>query len=332
MRRINRIVLISFLAIILMGCATEPNEAAITESSDSVTLGIAPSLNYLAIIAQEQGFFVNEGLDVVVTEFTSGTKARNSLFSREVDVGIVGLGPTAFASMERSDFKIFGSVSTHYDLYKIVARKDSGIQEPTDLIGKRIGTSQASSFHYVFHNFSLGYGFSEDDVELVFASAADQPAALASGEVDAISIREPFISEAIGLLGENSIVFSNPDLPANTLNLVAMDEFIQENPQVIDKVLRAMISAEEFVANNPSEAINIVAEKLEIPEEELQVSWDNTTLVVSLSQELILELENISQWAINQNLTDVTTMPNFLDFVYMNGLDSIKPEAITIIR
>jgi NitT/TauT family transport system substrate-binding protein len=111
-----------------------------------------------------------------------------------------------------------------------------------------------------------------------------------------------------------------------------MDTFIQEKPQVIEKILRAMIKAEDFAEKNPAEAIAIVATKLEISEDEFLADWNNTIFDVSINQELILEMENIAQWAINQKLTDAGTMPNFLDFVYLDGLDSVKPESITIIR
>ena len=329
MNKIRKIVLgLSIFAMVIAGCAPKSN----SDVKEPVSLGFAPSLNYLAITALEQGYFADEGLEVTVTEYSTGTKALNGLFDGEVDVSVVGTGPLVTASFDRSDFKIFSSVSTHYDLYRIVARKDSGIQTPSGLKGKRVGTSQGSSFHYFLHNFTLENGFSEDDVELVFSGAADQPAALANGDVDAISTREPYISEAISLLGENYIIFSEPGLPSNTLNLIAMDTYLQEKPQVAEKMLRALLRAEEFASQNSSQALSLVAGYLDISEEELQVGWENTTLSVSLNQELILELENIARWSIGQGLTDASNIPNYLDYFYLDGLDTVKPEAIAIIR
>jgi NitT/TauT family transport system substrate-binding protein len=327
MKNFRIVPIILTVAIVLAACSP-----AATEVTEPVSLGFTAELNYLAIIALEKGYFTEEGLDVTVTEYSSGSQARNGLLDGEVDFSVIGISPLVFTSFDRSDFRIFGSVSTHYDLYKIVARKDSGIQDPSDLKGKRIGFSEASSFHYFFHNFAIEHGYSENEVELVFAGASDQPAALANGDVDAISTREPYISEATSSLGNNYVIFSAPNLPSNTLNLVAMDTFIQEKPQVIEKILRAMIKAEDFAEKNPAEAIAIVATKLEISEDEFLADWNNTIFDVSINQELILEMENIAQWAINQKLTDAGTMPNFLDFVYLDGLDSVKPESITIIR
>jgi len=327
MKNFRIVTILLTIAIVLAACAP-----AAPKVIDPVSLGFTTELNYVAIIALEKGYFTEEGLEVTITEYSSGTKARDGLFNGEVDFSVIGISPLVFASFDRSDFKVFGSVSTHYDLYKIVARKDSGIQNPSDLRGKRIGVSEASSFHYFLHNFALEYGYSENDAELVFSAAADQPAALAHGDTDAISTREPYISEAISLLGDNYVVFSEPNLPANTLNLVAMDAFIQEKPQVIEKVLRAMLKAEAFANEHPAEAITIVASKLGISEKELQLIWDNTTFSLSLDQELILEMENIAGWAISQKLTKADDMPNFLNFIYLDGLDAVKPEAITIIR
>jgi len=333
MNIMNRfIIVISVFALILVGCAPNANSVIAPEDREAVSLGMASSLNYLALIAIDQGYFSDAGLDVTVTDYTSGTKVLEGLFNGDVEVSIVGLSPLAFASFDHSEFRIFGSVSTQFDLYKIVARKDSGIQEPGDLKGKRIGTSEASSFHYFLHNFALEYGFSEDEVELVFSGAADQPAALASGDIDAISTREPYVSEAISLLGDNYVVFSEPALPSNTLSLVALESFLQEKPQVAERLLRALIRAEEFAAKDTAQAVSIVAAQLEVDEAEIQAAWDKTTSVVSIDQALLLGLENIAQWAVRQNLTEANEAPNFLNYLYLDGLDTVKSEAITIIR
>lgn len=304
-----------------------------TAPKEAVTLGFAPALNYLTLIALDQGYFSDEGLDVTVVEYSTGSRVlRDGLLTGEIEVGVVGLGPLVFESFEREDFQIFGSISTLFDLYKVVARKDQDILAPADLQGKRLATSKASTFHYFAHNFLIENGLTDEDVEYSFKQAAELPNALASGEVDAISTREPFISEAQNLLGDNAVVLAEPDLPANILNLVALDDFIQNKPEAAEKILRALIQAEDFAKDQPDQAIKIVAQKLEVAESDVTGEWSKVVLQVSLDQELILSLENTARWAIRNDLTEAGAMPNYLDYIYLNALETVKPEAITIIR
>jgi hypothetical protein len=53
---------------------------------------------------------------------------------------------------------------------------------------------------------------------------------------------------------------------------------------------------------------------------------------ISLEQSFLKTLENQSKWAINNNLTDVTRVPDFLDYIYLDALESVTSEAVTIIR
>ncbi|NIT52457.1 MAG: hypothetical protein GWO41_06890 [candidate division Zixibacteria bacterium] len=60
--------------------------------------------------------------------------------------------------------------------------------------------------------------------------------------------------------------------------------------------------------------------------------WDDYVFEIFLDQSLLLSWEDIARWAIKNKFTDKTTVPNYLNFIYLDGLEAVKPEAITIIR
>ncbi len=60
--------------------------------------------------------------------------------------------------------------------------------------------------------------------------------------------------------------------------------------------------------------------------------WDKNKLKVQLSQELLILMESEARWAIANNLTDKTEVPNYLDYFYFDALEAVNPEAVTIIR
>ena len=101
---------------------------------------------------------------------------------------------------------------------------------------------------------------------------------------------------------------------------------------MITRIIRALAKAEEFTESNRQESIAIMASRLETDTEDIAKIWDIYRFRLSLSRSLIVALENAARWAIANNMTDKTAMPNYLDFIYFDGLEAVSPEAVTIIH
>lgn len=64
----------------------------------------------------------------------------------------------------------------------------------------------------------------------------------------------------------------------------------------------------------------------------MTVIWGDCTFEIFLDQSWVVSIEAEARWAIENNLTDGTEVPNYLDYIYMDALEEVKPEAIGIIR
>ena len=53
---------------------------------------------------------------------------------------------------------------------------------------------------------------------------------------------------------------------------------------------------------------------------------------LSLDQSLIVAMEDEARWMIINNLTTEKQVPDFLDYIYMNGLEAVNPNAVDIIQ
>jgi ABC-type nitrate/sulfonate/bicarbonate transport system substrate-binding protein len=300
---------------------------------DTVRLGIArEELSSLAMIAQEQGYYSAEGLDVVVKEYPSGRLALEGMFASEVDLATVAEVPIVFSSFQRDDFRIVGTVGGSSNQPRIIARRAKGIDKPEDLRGKRIATQKASAVHFFLHVFLVKHGLSEKDVLLSFKSPNELVDALISGEIDAFSMREPFVSRAKTALGEEAVVFAEPGLYATTVQLVAPQSFIASNPEAIRKVLRAAMRAEEFARENSDQAIKLVSKWLGTEQSTTARLWQDLQLGVSLEQALLVSMDDEARWAIQSKLTDKAKVPNYLAFVYLDGLSAVRQQVVNIIR
>ena len=53
--------------------------------------------------------------------------------------------------------------------------------------------------------------------------------------------------------------------------------------------------------------------------------------MVTLTQSLIIEMENEAKWLMKNRYIKDKKAPNYLDYIYLKALKSIKPKAIKII-
>lgn len=324
---------ITFVIFFFTGCDHKSKEIS-KEKLQKVSIGLPmqPTVA-LSIIASEKGFFKDEGLDVTIIAYPSGKRALiEGLLSGKVDVISSAEIPIVMAFLEKYPLQIHASVATADNVNRIVARSDRGIKTATDLAGKKIGTQKASAVHYFLHLFLAHHWINIDSIDLTFMKAEELPEALASGKIDAFSMREPYISQARDLLGDKIIIFDMPGLYIQSELLVSQKLFSRKNPEIVKKLLKSLIRAEMYAKNNKHDSINLVASRLKVDPKIFELQWDQMDLRVRLDQYLLTLLEGQSRWIINNKMIPNEDVPNFLDHLSMDEMIRVKPDAVTIIR
>lgn len=287
----------------------------------------------LVLVAQNKGYFTEQSLEVTLKKYPSGKLALLGMFDEEVDLATVADMPVMSNSFDRDDFQILTTIASTGNGAWIVARRDRGIETPRDLRGKRIATQKDSAVHFFLSLFLTFNHLSESKVEISYMEATSLASALIEGKIDAFSMRNPYIKQAKEALGDKAIEFFEPEIYRQTFNLVGKKEYVDEQTEVIERLVKALAEAENFTQNNREQAIETVINQLDSGrEQEIADDWDNYSFRVSLDQSLLLTLEDEARWAIKNDLTPATKVPNYLDFIYLDALEVVKPEAITIIR
>ena len=175
-------------------------------------------------------------------------------------------------------------------------------------------------------------GIGRKEVKIIDMKPNEMPDALIKGKVDAVSTWNPTLKHLQKGLGDNGLIMYDETIYSETFCVAAWQEFIKKHPEAIKKVLRALIRAETFVKQNPEESRRLVAEFIKTDKALLDEIWDSYDFRVTLDQSLLVSLEDQTRWALKNRLTGGTDMPNYLDFIYFDGLRSVKPEAVRIIR
>src|SRR5208283_2603737 len=252
----------------------------------------APPFTVLADIAQAQGYFRSEGLEVTPLFYSSGKAALDEQLEGKADFATVAETPIMFAIMNGQKISIVAGIQSSDRNAAIVARKDRGISTARDLKAKKIGVNLGTNGEFFMDTFLAIHGMARQDVTIVDLKPEEIPKALVSGYIDAASAWSPFLGQAQKELGDKGVTFYDEDIYIETSNVVATQASIRKNPARVTKLLRALLKAEEFVMHHPSEAQKIVADFRHMQLDLLGGMWANNTFSVTLDQSLLLSLED----------------------------------------
>ncbi len=160
-----------------------------------LTLGLIPIADVAPVfIAIERGFFEEEGLSVTTEFAAGGAAAIPALQAGDIDLAFGGY-PSTFKAIEAGiPLVITQEAVEGADLFAgFYSLPDSGIATPADMAGATIAVNTLDNIVQMALEIELqGAGLSLDDVTLVEIPFPEQVAALELGNVDVISVVEPF--------------------------------------------------------------------------------------------------------------------------------------------
>ncbi|WP_406660145.1 ABC transporter substrate-binding protein [Methanolobus sp. ZRKC3] len=270
------------------------------------------------IVAFEQGFFEEEGVNVKPMRFSSGPSCAEALLYGNADFGTMGDTTAIITVVQGHPVKIIASHGGGEDRHRIIVSEKSGINSIAELEGKRIGVKLGTSTHGGMLLFAKENGLELTD-EIIDLRPSEQLTALAAGELDAIVASEPTPSLAeAGGYGHELATLGGLDNTYPILTLVNK-QFAEENPEKVVSVLRAMQKATDYIHENPEEVVSIQAELTGLDGEvienameyhyyELDMS-DKTTDSLKVSAEFLMNVGKI------KNMPDFSTVtePTYLD-------------------
>lgn len=324
-------VIILAIGIFLVACDITKHKT--TGPSEKTTIAYALlHHSLLAEVALVKEYFRQEGLDVDPHLHPYGKPALEDMLAGNADFATVAETPLMFAILDGADISIISSIHITNKNHAVVARKDKGVIAPGDLKGKKIAVTSGTTSEFFLDSFLTVNAISRHDVELVELRQEELAQALADERVDAVSAFHPYLIECQKKMGDVGISFINNNIHTQTFVMAATKEFVRKHPEKVKKVLRALARAEEFYRQNPEEAVRIVAEFNHSGIVDTREMLAGSTVGLSLDQSLILTLEDQARWAIGHRLTSARKVPDFLGYVYFEGLASVKPEAIGILR
>jgi NitT/TauT family transport system substrate-binding protein len=261
-------------------------------------VGYFPNVNHAqAVIGFGTGEFQKElGSNIQVQPyiFNAGSSAIQALLANRIDVTYVGPGPAVngYVASQGNGLRVISGAASGGVVF--VVRNDSGIKSPKDFANKvfaspQLGNTQDIALRNYLH--SKGYQ-TKDNGGNVTVAPVDNPTILTlflKKQIDGAWVPEPWgarlVNEAGGKILVDESTLWPPDGKFVTTNIVARTDYLQQNPDVVKKLLAANVNETLWINNHTDDAIKLFNTEFQkltgktIKENELKQAWSRIQFI-----------------------------------------------------
>ncbi|MFF2484707.1 ABC transporter substrate-binding protein [Paenibacillus sp. NPDC058071] len=264
------ILYVSIIILLLAGCSgKEPADKANAGSGTppeelTVLLDWYPNaVHTFLYAAEEQGYFAEEGLKVKLQTPADTNDALKLVAAGKADLALSYQMQVAVSRSEDIPVVSVAAIVRH-PLNQLFATESSGIERPSDLIGRKIGYPSIPLYEAYVRTMAEADG--SDQEKLRFTDVGwDLIPAMSTGQVDAIIggyiNHEKLLleKEGVKLRTFNPVDYGVPDY--YELVLTASESGAEQKAGAIAKFIRAAAKGQAYTENNPDEALQVLLNK-----------------------------------------------------------------------
>lgn len=247
------------------GCGDKKVDASVKKNGiQKVSIQIdGAAVPYYAplYIAKEKGYFREQGLDVEFY-YAAAAEIVKNVATGNVQFGFPNADSVILAKSQGIPVKV---VNTTYQngLGALIFLNSSGIKEPKDLKGKKVGVTSFGSPNYIQLQVMLEKaGMTIEDVKVEIIGTGAIVNALVSGQVDAIMFSMLRTIELKNQGVDVNEIRSEEFLPSHGNVLIVGDKYLNENREIVDKFNIALNKGIQYIIDgNAKEAVEISVEK-----------------------------------------------------------------------
>ncbi len=261
--------------LFIAGCTGEPKAAL------RVGINAWPGYEFL-YLAQEKGFYREEGLDVRILELNSLSDARRAYERGQIDA----FGTTVIEVLQAREFsqrspQIIQVVDSSDGADMVITQ--TAIKNASSLRGKRVGVELGSLGVYILARCLEKHGLKLSDVTTISSDQMSMEKDFLDGSIDAIVTYPP---TSIKLLNTQKAhpFFTTAEIPGEVLDVIAVEEEIaRQRSGDVAKLIRAYHRAVDYAKQNPADAYKIMAEREGLTPGEFAAALKDGITLVSLA-------------------------------------------------
>jgi NitT/TauT family transport system substrate-binding protein len=261
-------------------------------------LGYFPNVTHVQpAVGVIRGTFEEHLGDDVTLEtktFNAGPSVIEAIFAGELDASYIGPNPAINGHVRSrgEEVRIVAGATSAGAL--LIVRPEANISSPADFANKRVATPQLGNTQDValrawLAEHGLNAREQGGNVQVLPIANADQLSLFQRGEVDASWAIEPWATRLVQEAGGEIFLDERdlwPDGKFVTTHLIVRTRFLEQHPDVVERLVRAHVETTEWINENPEEAKDLLNDHIEeitshrLPDRVIDTAWGNIDITV----------------------------------------------------
>jgi aliphatic sulfonates family ABC transporter substrate-binding protein len=237
---------------------------ASANAAEKVMLGRTFGVSQLpGLIAEEKGFFKEQGLDIEYKSVARGNIALGAMASGTLQFAESAHAPFLAAVSRDAPFVGVGIACRGFQGNLVAAPKNANLKTLADFKGKRIGIQVGTGVHTVILMLLEKEGLKASDFDFANLRVVDMPAAMAApnNTFDAVIGWNPFMQRIVqGGFGKMVIPAKKFEEQAKITYpfvISTTQAYLKDHPDVVQKVINAYAKGHKFIRDHKDEAVKI---------------------------------------------------------------------------
>ena len=268
---------IEALAATLLGAALVAGAAqaqALETKKITIAVGGKSLFYYLPLtVAERQGYFKDEGLEVEIPNFAGGSQALRALVGGSADMVSGAYEHTINMVAKKQPIKAVVLQAKYSSMVLMMSKERAATYKGgRDLKGLKVGvTAPGSSTNMFVNNLLHKDGLKPTDVVIVGVGAGSGAvAAMEKGEIDALVNLDPVVTQLESTGKFVSVVDTRTEKGMNEVYggdyhaavIYIQEEFIKKNPNTVQAVVNAIVRANRWIAKaTPQQIVDLMPDE-----------------------------------------------------------------------
>jgi ABC-type nitrate/sulfonate/bicarbonate transport system substrate-binding protein len=270
-----------------------------------------PQLGAQVAIAEEFGFFKDQGLDATVHWNQSGADVITVMAGGSQYIGTGGVFAEVVFGGQDLPVKIIAALADIAETQGFVLSPGVKLSNPRELEGKKLAFTQGNSQVLIMAKLAKMYGFDTSKITMVNMNPSEGVVAASKGDVQGLLGWQPNLYRLVTMggtmyaTGTTLYVSDKPEplpmadrLQYNHSVLLAAQSWVEQKPNTLKAVLRALRKATDLLASDRPKALSAMQKQLRIDADALKVMADANKYDMAISDALAASLNFQSAWAL----------------------------------
>ena len=260
---------ILMLASILVSLSLAACGPAATPAPVTIKVAVLPVLDVLPmLVANAEGLYAKHNLVVEFVPVGSAPERDQLIVAGQVDAVMNEILSVMFLNQEKVQVqavRFARAATSEQAIFKIMSAKNSGITDVNGLKGVPIGVGQGTVIEYLTYRLLEAEGLSKDDIKvLAVPKIPDRMSLLASGELKAATLPEPFAT--LALQSGGTLVLDDSTHPEYSHSIITFrKDVIDKNPEAVKEFLAAVEEAVALINKDPQKYASLMVEQKMVP-------------------------------------------------------------------